>query len=66
MGKCKFLLGLGIGSVLGVMCYHFGRSDKAREWKDKMCCAASKMKCCTSEASDACCDKAKDVPNVAE
>ena len=35
MGKCKFLLGLGIGAVIGGLCYRFSRTDKAREWKEK-------------------------------
>ena len=37
---CKFLLGLGLGSVLGAVMYRFSKTDKAKEWKQKMCCAA--------------------------
>ena len=37
---CRFLLGLGVGSVLGAIMYRCSKSDKAKELKKKMCCAA--------------------------
>lgn len=37
---CKFLLGLGVGSVLGMVAYRCSKTDKAKMWKRKMCCAA--------------------------
>ena len=37
---CKFLLGLGLGSVLGAVMYRCSKTDKAKQWKQKMCCAA--------------------------
>lgn len=52
MGKCKFLLGLGIGAVIGVLCYRFSRTDKAREWKEKACHAAKKMGGRVNDAMD--------------
>lgn len=43
MGKGKFLLGLGVGAVLGGLCYHFSRTEKAKEWKEKACHAAKNV-----------------------
>ena len=40
---CKFWLGLGVGSILGAVLYRCSKTDKAKEWKDKMCCAAHSM-----------------------
>lgn len=37
---CKFLMGLGLGSILGAIAYRCSKTDKAKEWKRKMCCAA--------------------------
>ena len=37
---CKFLMGLGVGSVLGAIMYRCSKTAKAKEWKHKMCCAA--------------------------
>lgn len=37
---CKFLMGLGLGSILGAIVYRCSKTDKAKEWKRKMCCAA--------------------------
>lgn len=37
---CKFLLGLGIGSMLGAIMYRCSQTEKAKELKKKMCCAA--------------------------
>lgn len=37
---CKFLLGLGIGSMLGAMMLRASQTEKAKELKKKMCCAA--------------------------
>lgn len=37
---CKFLMGLGVGSVLGAVLYRCSKTEKAKEWKRKMCCAA--------------------------
>lgn len=39
----KFGLGLLIGSVLGVMCYRFSCTPKAKQWKMKACEAMHKM-----------------------
>lgn len=61
MGKCKFLLGLGIGSVVGALLCQFARTDKAKAWKEKMYCAASKAKSQAADAMDAIGDKAKDM-----
>ena len=36
----KFWLGLGLGSVLGMIVYRCSRTDKVKELKRKMCCAA--------------------------
>ena len=33
-------MGLGLGSVLGAIMYRCSKTDKAKEWKKKMCCAA--------------------------
>ena len=38
--KGKFWVGLGMGAVLGVIAYHCSRTAKAKELKNKMCCAA--------------------------
>lgn len=38
--KGKFWIGLGLGAVLGVVAYFFAKTDKAKELKSKMCCAA--------------------------
>lgn len=37
---CRFLLGLGVGSVLGAVAYRMSRTEKAKELKKRMCCAA--------------------------
>lgn len=37
---CRFLLGLGVGSVLGAIAHRCSQTEKAKEWKKKMCCAA--------------------------
>lgn len=37
---CKFWVGLGLGSVLGAVVYRCSRTSKAKELKQKMCCAA--------------------------
>lgn len=36
-------MGLGLGSVLGAVMYRCSRTAKAKEWKQKMCCAAQSM-----------------------
>ena len=36
----RFLMGLGVGSMLGAIMYRCSQSAKAKEWKKKMCCAA--------------------------
>lgn len=36
----KFWAGLGLGAVLGVVAYYCARTEKARELKKRMCCAA--------------------------
>ena len=36
----KFWLGLGLGSLLGMIAYHCAKSDRAKIWKDKVSCAA--------------------------
>ena len=35
----KFWLGLGLGSLLGMVTYHLAKSEKAKIWKDKVSCA---------------------------
>lgn len=37
---CKFLMGLGVGSLLGMVAYRCSKTAKAKEWRQKMCCAA--------------------------
>lgn len=37
--NCRFWLGLGLGSVLGMIAYRYSKTEKARELKKKMCCA---------------------------
>lgn len=53
MGKCNFLLGLGIGSVLGIVCYRYSKTEKAKALKAKMCDAAKNMGQHASEMVDA-------------
>ena len=36
----KFWIGLGLGTVLGMVAYHYAKSEKAKEWKEKISCAA--------------------------
>ena len=36
----KFWIGLGLGTVLGMVGYHFAKSEKAKEWKAKIGSAA--------------------------
>ena len=36
----KFWIGLGLGTVLGMVAYHCAKSEKAKEWKAKISCAA--------------------------
>ena len=36
----KFWIGLGLGTVLGMVAYHCAKSEKAKEWKEKISCAA--------------------------
>ena len=36
----KFWVGLGMGAVLGMVAYYCVKSDKAKEWKQKIGCAA--------------------------
>lgn len=38
-GNSNFLLGVGLGSLLGAVAYKFSRSSKAKKWKTKACCA---------------------------
>ena len=41
--KCKngmFWIGLGLGTVLGMVAYHCAKSDKVNEWKQRVSCAA--------------------------
>ena len=33
-------MGLGLGSLLGMVTYHLAKSEKAKIWKDKVSCAA--------------------------
>ncbi|MBQ8225497.1 MAG: YtxH domain-containing protein [Bacteroides sp.] len=40
---CKFLIGLGIGSVLGALSYHFARTRQAKELKNRVCDAINRM-----------------------
>lgn len=34
--KSKFLIGLGLGAVLGAVCYHLSQTQQAKELKHKM------------------------------
>ena len=36
----NFWIGLGLGTVLGMVGYHFAKSEKAKEWKAKIGSAA--------------------------
>ena len=36
----KFWMGLGLGAGLGMVAYHCAKSDKAKQLKEKMSCAA--------------------------
>ena len=36
----KFWLGIGLGSLLGMVAYHCAKSDRAKIWRDKVSCAA--------------------------
>lgn len=35
-GNAKFLLGLGIGSVIGALVYHFSRTARAKKLKNEV------------------------------
>ncbi len=41
--KAKFWIGLGVGSIVGAAVTCFSRTEKAKEWKKKMCCAVEDM-----------------------
>lgn len=41
--KGKFWMGLGLGAVLGMVAYCLAKTDKAKELKARMCCAAHSM-----------------------
>ena len=43
----KFWLGLGLGSLLGMVAYHCAKSEKAKIWRDKVSCAAQSAQGCT-------------------
>ena len=66
----KFWLGLGLGSVLGMIVYRCSRTDKAKELKRKMCCAAQSAADKAGEwmanVKDKTCDVAVDMAKKAE
>lgn len=66
----KFLVGLGLGSVLGMVIYRCSKTDKAKELKRKMCCAAQSAADKASEwmanAKEKTCDVAADIAKKAE
>lgn len=41
--KPNFWIGLGLGTVLGIVCCRYARTQQAKELKDKMCDAMQKM-----------------------
>ncbi len=36
-GSSKFLLGLGLGSIVGILAYRFSQTPKYKQLKDKVC-----------------------------
>lgn len=49
----RFLLGLGIGSVLGMVLYRCSKTEKAKELKEKVC---NKMKSMGEQAGEWMCN----------
>lgn len=47
--SCRFLLGLGLGSLLGAFVYRCSKTGKCKEWKEKVCCA---MKSAANQAGE--------------
>lgn len=60
--SCRFLLGLGLGSVLGVIAYRCSKTAKCKEWKEKMRCA---MKSAANQAGEWMTNTKDGVANVA-
>lgn len=54
-------MGLGLGSVLGMIVYRCSKTAKAKEWKHKMCCAAQSAAGKAGEWMTNAKDKAADV-----
>lgn len=57
--NARFLMGLGLGSLLGAVIYRCIKSGKAKEWKEKVCNAvdaigeqAGEWMCNVQEKSD--------------
>lgn len=57
----KFWLGLGIGSIIGAVVYHFSCSHKGKQLKEKMCHAFNRAGGEAGELMDDAKDKALDV-----
>lgn len=47
--SCRFLLGLGLGSLLGVFAYRCSKTAKCKALKEKVCCA---MKSAAGQAGE--------------
>ncbi len=58
--KAKFWIGLGVGSIVGAAATCLSRTEKAKEWKKKMCCAVGDMLDRAESASERVKDKALD------
>ena len=45
-GNAKFLVGLGIGSAIGALVYHFSRTAKAKKLKNDVFNALQEIEAC--------------------
>ncbi len=59
-GNSKFWLGLGLGSVLGVVLYRFSCSSKGKQLKEKACQAFHKVSEQAGEVFDSAKEKVMD------
>lgn len=44
LGSSKFWFGMLLGSVAGAMAYRCCKTEKAKEWKEKMCAKMRQMR----------------------